>query len=282
MTYAEFLKSQGASEEEIKILDTAVARRAYDKMQADATTAADEARKIRENAEAYEQRVTGWYENHEKEFKTMENKFVAAEAEKAKAVAALKTAHERGMIDVAKDLGYKFDEPVAPPARTEVPALDATKYFTREEVLQLAEREGEAIATVSDIAAEHVYLFGAPLRNTRELRKEAMARKISLEALWMEKYKVPEARAKKESDAKAADEARIRADEREKATAEFSSKYGNPETRPLTESRSFLIPRKESGREGKQPWDLGVDGEGGSNDRVKRAWQNSMKTSATH
>jgi hypothetical protein len=275
-SYAEYLKSNGATEEEIKILDTPTARRAYERMEASVVANAEEAKKLRESSATYEAKVEDWYRSEQEKRTKVENEIISAKARADKAESVLRTAHERGMIDVAKDLGYEFDKKVEPEKK--VDAVDTSKFVTQESLLSLAEKEADSIAWMNDIAAEHVYLFNAPLRNARELRAEATRRKVSIQQVWEEKYKVPEARTAKEAAATQANEDRIRKDERTKITAEFADKYGNPDVRPLVESRNFLVPRKESGRDGgKQPWDAGTDLESGSNDRVRRATQNALK-----
>jgi hypothetical protein len=281
MTYAEYLKSQGASEDEIKILDTPVARRAYDRLEAAVVEKDAAAKAAKEREDAYYEQMNTWHDGQEKEFKTVEGQLIAARTREAAAVSALRTAHERGMVDVAKDLGFNLDAPVIPVKKDEPVAIDTSKFVTTENVLALAEREAESIALMSDIAAEHVYLFGAPLRNARELRREALTRKVSLEQVWQEKYGVVAARTAKDAAEKKAAEDLIRKNERELVTAEFASRYGNPETRPLDVSRSPVAPRPTVNRE-KAPWETGLDGEGGSNDRVRRATQNALKAQTTH
>jgi len=275
-TYAEYLKSQGASEEEIKILDTPLARRAYERMEEAVVRLDGEAKKAREGADKYHEEVDAWFKKHDEEFKTVEQQLIAAKSKAASFESALRTINDRGIIDVTKDLGLNLDAP-APAAKKDEPvAIDTSKFVTTDAVLQLAEREAESIAMMSDIAAEHVYLFGAPLRNARELRKEATTRKVSLEQVWMEKYKVPEARTAKEAATAKAAEDTLRAKITEEVTAKLASQYGNPDLRPLEPSRSFLIPNKDRGRD-KAPWELGTDGDSGSNDRVRRATANAMK-----
>jgi hypothetical protein len=281
MTYAEYLQSLGASADDIKVMDTAVGRKAFEKLQADAAAATAEVEKQKTINKAYEGRVNEWFDTHDKEFKTVESQLITANAKAAKAEAALRTAHERGMIDVAKDLGYEFDKPpVAPPNNNNgAPALDTSKYFTKEEIFSIAEKESQAIAIASDIAAEHVYLFGKPLRNMRELRAESVSRKVPLEQVWQEKYGVVKAREDKTAAETKAHEDALRTKITEEVRAELVSKFANPETRPLAESHSFLTPRPSTGRE-KQPWDAGIDGESGSNDRVRRATANAIKQAA--
>jgi hypothetical protein len=275
-TYAEYLQSLGASAEDVKLMDTPVARRAYDALQKQAADALAEAERQKAGADAYHVKVDDWFKTHDAEFKTVEQQLIAARAKAASFESALRTINDRGIIDVTKDLGLNLDAP-APAAKKDEPvAIDTSKFVTTDAVLQLAEREAESIAMMSDIAAEHVYLFGAPLRNARELRKEATTRKVSLEQVWMEKYKVPEARTAKEAATAKAAEDTLRAKITEEVTAKLASQYGNPDLRPLEPSRSFLIPNKDRGRD-KAPWELGTDGDSGSNDRVRRATANAMK-----
>jgi hypothetical protein len=287
MTYAEYLRSMGASEEEVKILDTAVGRKSYETMQSQLASASEAARKAKEGADNYHKEVDTWFENHDKEFKTIEQQLIAAKAKAASFETALRTINDRGIIDVTKELGLNLDAPANGGGgnggggnnnnRSDTPPNDGKKYITEETVLALAEREAESIALMSDIAAEHVYLFGQPLRNARELRKEATQKKVPLEQVWMEKYNVVKARADKDAAAKKADEDRIRKDEHDKVVAEFAAKYGDPNLRVPEPSRSFLVPRANTNRE-KQPWETGIDGEGGSNDRVKRATATALRT----
>lgn len=263
-TYAEFLKLQGASEEEIKILDTPVGRKAFEKMETALVSAVARADKSKTDIDNYQK----WYnEEAHPEYKRMEAAKIAADAKVAQAAAIIKSATDQGLIEIAKAAGFEV-EPAAPPKKEET--VDTSKFVTHDLLLSTAMREGEAIAAAQDIAAEHVYLFGKPLRNFRELRAEAMQRKVPVEQVWMEKFKVADARtARDTADKKEADD-KIRKEEREKVTAEFADKYGNPDLRAPVISTNILTPRPDHGR-GKQPWESGTDGENGSNSRVQRA-----------
>jgi hypothetical protein len=281
-TYAEYLKSQGASEADIAVLDTPLARRAYERLEESIVRLDGEAKKAKEGAAAYEERVNKWYEDHDKEFKAVEGKLVAEAAARAKAEAALRTAHERGMLDVAKDLGYDFSNPATPPPNSNAPApIDTSKFVTQETLLQVAEREGDAIAIASDIAAEHAYLFGSPLRSFRELRREAVSRKLPVQQVWEEKFKVADARAARIAADEKAKEETLRKKITEEVRSQFASEYGNPNTRPPEASRSPFASRPAANRE-KQPWDTGLEGESGSNDRVRRATQTFLKSQTTN
>lgn len=278
-TYAEYLRSQGATDAEIAVLDTPIARRAYERLEASVVENFEAAKKAREGAQAYEAKANEWYEANETKTKELEAKLVTEAGLRAKAEGALRVAHERGMIDVAKDLGYDFTQPpAAPPNPNAPPAIDTSKFVTQETLLAVAEREGDAIAIASDIAAEHAYLFGSPLRNFRELRKEAVSRKVPVMQVWEEKYKVADARtARVAADEKAKTDALTK-----KITAEveakFAEQYGNnPNLRTPEASRSPFAPRPAANRD-KQPWETGIDGDNGSTDRVRRATQTFLKS----
>ena len=273
MIYAEYLKANGASDEEIKILDVPSARKAFDKLQKDAADAQALAETARKEKEAYEAQVEEWHAKKiTPEYERMKNEALVAQANEAKARKVIEKLQKDGLIDVAKDLGWDTVD-IKKPDNKLPDGFDPSKYVTNDHLIAVAEKEGEAIAMVADMVAEHQQLFPGQRLNVRELRKEATARKISVEQLWMEKYKVNDARAaavKAEQDAhdkKIADEAYA------KAQSEIASKYGNPDARPLTPSRSPLVPRPDSGRD-KAPWEIGDK----SGDRVQRATATVVKT----
>jgi hypothetical protein len=282
MDFAEFLKSQGASADDIKALTegsfSSIARRAYEKLQADATAASAEAEKQAKIAKDYEGRVNSWFDEHDKEFKTVEQKLVAESARAAKAEAALRVAHERGMIDVAKDLGYNFEEPPkAPPKKDEPLNVDTSKFLTVDRIKPLLEDAGNGFAVLQDMVLEHMQLFPNQVLHVKELRDKAVAAGKTVHQYWLETFKVEDARKAREAAAQTAHDDKIRKEERERVQTEFASKYGSPETRPLVESKSPFTPRPAANRE-KQPWETGYTGEDGSNDRVRRATQTFLKS----
>jgi hypothetical protein len=284
MTFAEYLQSLGASSDDVKALTegsfAGTAKRAFDKLQADAASAAAEAKKQRDINVAYEAKVNEWFDKHDAEFKTVEQQVIAAKAKEAAAVAALRTAHERGMIDVAKDLGYNFDAPPNNTPPNNNAPLDSSKFVTADlfanKISEFSERAGDGLAVLQDIVLEHMQLFPNQPLKVRELRSAAVKANKSVEQYWLETFKVDEARAAMAKRASDAHEAELRKKITEEVTSEFASKYGNPDVRPLQPSTNFLTPRKETNRD-KAPWETGLEGEGGSNDRVRRATQNALK-----
>lgn len=276
-TYAEFLRSQGATDDEIKILDTPAAQRAYTKMQSDLAAVAAE----RDTAKSGIDAMNKWFTDEASPaFKKMESDLVVARANEARAKAAILEAQKRGLVDVAKDLGYNPDE--ANPTPTPNPGasnFDPNRYFTRDEIVKIAETEGEAIAVAQDIAFEHRQLFPDKPLNFRALRQEALASKKPVEQYWMDKFGVAKAREDREAAARAANEDRIRKEEREKVLTEVASKYANPDMRPLEPSTVSFVPRPNTTRD-KQPWER--DSSSVENDRVNRVVQKIYKQSAAN
>ena len=262
MTYAEFLAAQGASADEIKVLDVPVARKAWEASETARAAAQKESTDLRT-----------WYNDQAvPAYKKMEADMMSAKADAARNAALVQAASDQGLLEIAKNAGIK-PEDVAKPA---VPAADMSKYPTWEQVQQLAEREGEAIATMGRLVQEDQLLFGVDHQvDWPALRREAVTARVNLEQHWMSKYGVQaarEARAKAQRDAA---EQKIRDDERSKVQAEFASRYGNPDARPLVPSRNPLAPRAESGRD-KQPWE--TDEGSLTKNRVQRATETLVKS----
>jgi len=281
ITFAEYLKSLGASDEDVKALSegsfASTAKRAFDKLQADLATE----HAAREAAEAgrvaYEASVDEWHKTKViPEYQQMQNELIKVQAEEARAKRVLAAIQERGLIDVAKDLGYDPTPPNPNPnpnPNPGTPGFDPNKYLTREQILEIAQGEGEAIAVAQDIAYEHRVLFPDKPLNFRDLRKDAVAAKKSVEQLWMERYGVAAARQAKSDADKAANEARLR---KEGADAERAkmAEGANPFLRTPVASTSPLAARPATGRD-KQPWELGGGDDGGrlQVDRITRATQ---------
>jgi hypothetical protein len=250
MTYAEFLAQQGASAEEIKILDTPVARKAYEKMEA-ATSEAAAARKRAE--EKYAQNVE-WGKEVEKLNQGYLKERDTAVIEAAKANAAFQKMQELGLLQVAENLEPGSTQPKP----GETPAFDPKtleRYVDRDTFLGAVDQEGNAIALVQDIASEHQLLFGndpSKRLNWRAMRAEAKERKMNVEQLWMEKYNVPSARTALAAKEKSEYEARIASD----AITKYKSEH--PETNPLmavpTISRTPFTGRVPSASDASKPW----------------------------
>src|SRR5271156_787991 len=121
-TYAEYLKSQGASDEDIKVLDTPIARKAYERLEAAVVSASERADAEKRAMDEYKTSVREWNDTKiVPEFQDLDRKATLATANEARLLAAIKTSQDEGLKAVAKSMGYKLDDappPNAPPANT--------------------------------------------------------------------------------------------------------------------------------------------------------------------
>jgi len=264
MTYAEFLASQGATAEDIATMNTPLAQKVFEAQEARATAAIAD----------YKQKADDWYEKvAQPNLTKAQQEATKAAAEAARLRALVVSSTDESLRKVAEEMGYKPDGTAAAAAAAPKPGaadFDPNRYFTRDEIVSIAEREGDAIAVAQDIAYEHRQLFPDKPLNFRELRKEAVAARKPVEQHWQEKYGVPAAREARSKADREAHEAAIRKEEREKVTAELASQYANPNTVPAGTSNSPFVARPKAGRD-KAPWEAGLDGDNGSGDRVAHA-----------
>ena len=282
-TWADYLKSQGAVEDIIKVLDTPEARKAYDTMQAQLA----ESQRRQALADTDLKNYQNWFSNEATPaFESMKEAKIRAEAEAAKARQIILSSQEEGLLKLAKEAGWDVEAPAtrrdAPPARTD----DSVKYLTREDVLQLvmpiADQEGRAIATMGRMVQEHERLFpnGDPV-DWDGLLTEGRGRKVSVEQVWKEKFGVDAAR---EARKKAAQEAYDKRLIEQGAAAErqrLADTYGNPNVRPLSPSASPFTMRPTAGRD-KQPWEMQSGNENRlSDDRVARATKKLLERTTT-
>jgi hypothetical protein len=263
--YGDYLRTLGATDEEVKILDSPVAARAYDKQIEDAQAALEKQEAVMKN---YEQRVNQWYQENDSKLKQVQNKAIAAEAEAARAKAALLEAERQGLLEnVAKNMGY---EPAAPTAKQ--PDQVDDRYLTMDKFNAAGETFVANLTGLLDAANEHARLFPGQPFNAEQLRREAQAAGKTLLPYWEEKYKVRDAREAAAQKQREAEIAKWKAEGATEKERELVSKFGNPETRPMMPSKSPFAPRPADPIRAKQPWDH-PDG-ALSNDRVARAAKN--------
>lgn len=279
MTYAEFLKQQGASDADIQVLDTPIARRAYDAQQTAIATANTE----REKAEKVATDTRDWFDNVQTpEWNGLNAEVIKAKAEAARFKTALRTAADRGLLNISKDLG--LDDEGTPTTGTPTtgtpPGFDASKFVTMDQVKQIANQEGAAIALAQDIAAEHSILFPSQRLNFTQLREEAVAARKPVMQHWMDKFKVAEARTAKETSERNAHDAKLREEGAKAEREKFASQYGaNPDLRtPMPSTSPFTIRKTGDDMRANQPWSHGEHQL--SDDRVKRALERQANREA--
>ena len=265
MTFAEYLRSQGASDEDIKILDTPIARKAHEAME---SALAAEKQKM----ETYQGQVETYYTTTAAKAKELENRAIASAAEAARAKAALMEAQRQGLLDVAKDLGYTPDDP----AKKEPPVdPNAPKYLTLDAVTPYLESAGDGLAAVMDAMVEHTRLFPDKPFNARAIRQAAVAAKKPFYQYWEETFKVSDARAAAETARQVAHDKQIADAARAEERAKLASEYANPNTRPAVASNSPFVIRKTADGKPEQPWNRSENEL--SDARVRKTTENIIK-----
>lgn len=276
MTYAELLKQNGATDEEIKVLDSPAARKAFDKLQSDAAAAAADAAAARAHEVAFKNETDEWYNGTiVPNYTTMEQRAQKAEANEARARALILASQDEGLKKVAKDLGYVPDGGGGNPSPNPNPGspnFDPSKYVSREDLSGIMERAGEGLAALEDMVIEHSQLFPTQRLNVRELRREAVAAKKSAYEYWEQKYKVPDARAAQEAARQTAHDQAIRDEAIKTAREQFATEYGTPGLAPPAASTNPFAKRPDRGRT-EQPWEAGDQ----SNTRVQYATKKVME-----
>jgi hypothetical protein len=232
----------------------------------------------------YEAQVDTWYKTERDKNKDLQTKLIEAEANGARSREALLAAQRQGLIDLAKIQGFKPEELEAPKPPTPLKGeFDAEKY-TNEVLVPMAQKEGRAIAKMAMLQNEHARL-GLPADvDWVGIYDESQATgfKRSIEEIWMNRYKVPDARAAQAKAQQDAHDKKIADDAVTAARTAWVSEYGNPNTRPPMPSTHPFTPRKaEDGLRAKQPWEH-ADSKL-SNDRVERATKKLVEsTFGTH
>ncbi len=245
--YAEFLKANGATDDEIKVLVTPASEKAYTALQTQATEAITRATKAESDKAAYDK----WYKEvaEPTAAKALAERD-AALGDAAANAARVKKLQDLGLIKIAEQMGENVDDKKEP-VITGTP--DMSKYVDKDTLYQVAEREGDAIATAQDIAFEHQRLFPDKPLNFRELRKQALANKTSVEAQWQTNYNVAAVREQRAQADKDAYEKKLR---EEGASAERAKlQTANPNLVTPVASTSPFTGRAPSAQSADaQPW----------------------------
>lgn len=216
-------------------------------------------------------------------------------AERDAQTARLDSARLREEIAIAKEYGYLTPEneaahraahPTSGSTASGVPqGFDpkAHKLVTYDDISVLADREGDAIAMASDLAAEYQYLYGKSLfeytsadgkRGMSALRQEAKQARKNIDAYVAEKFNFNQKRDEQRQSAQKAHDDAIRRETEEKIRLEFASR-GNPLLSMPTASRQPFIPTRE--KDAGMPWDKPAGAL--KAERLERAYRNIAKES---
>jgi hypothetical protein len=271
--YGDFLRTQGASDADITLLDTPIAQRAFDAQQA--AIAAETAR-LKEEADArvadYKSKADTWYNDvAQPNLTKAQSDATKANAEAARLRSLVAQSQDEGLRRVAEEMGIKIDGTSNPPAPTNKEnIIDTSKFVTMDALKEMSNSVGDGLAALQDMVLEHSQLFPAQRLDVRKLRSEAVAANKNVYDYWQTKYNVAAAREAADKATREAYEKKLR----EEGAAEVRKQYAeasiNPNLAPGQTSTNVFVPRPQSNRE-KAPWESGLDGTNGSNDRVAHA-----------
>lgn len=252
-TYAEFLAENGATPDEIKVLDVPSARKGYDAMQSQAAEAITRATKAESDKAAYDK----WYKE------VAEPTAAKALAERDQALgdaaaerARVKKLQDLGLLKIAEQMeggGAGGDDDAAKRAAAAAAQPDLSKYVDADTFRQVVAREGDAIAEAQDLAFEHQRLFPDKPLNFRQLRQTALANKRSVYDQWQSDYNVATVREQRATADKEAYEKKLR---EEGASAERAKlQTANPNlVSPVTSTSPFTGRAPSAQSADAQPW----------------------------
>jgi hypothetical protein len=259
-TYEEYLKSMGATPEELKVLVTPVSTKAFEKVQADMA----EAERQKAIAQTDFQNIRDWYDTKAlPSYEKMQRETVEARGERAKALELLKAAQDAGLAELADKMDDKKNAPNPNPTH---PDFDPNKYVSKDEISGFVNSAGSGLAQMQDDVLEHMQLFPTQRLNVTALREKAVKAGKDFHTMWMQEYNVEAARKAADDAAKEAERKKWMAEGAAAKETELVSKFANPETRPMTPSNSPFAARPATGRD-KMPWESGDK----SAERVERA-----------
>jgi hypothetical protein len=270
----EILKSKGYTQDEMDLMKPMLENAAFRaKLESTFDGYEGDVSKYKTESEGW----ATWYEN--KAMPTLDKHLKDAADATARADAAegrLKFFRDRGLAQLAGE----------PPPEEKKELVEAAfdprkhKLVTEDDIGRLADLEGEAIATASDLSIEFQELFGKSLlsytgqdgsRGMRALRKEAVAARKNLYDHVSEKFGFNARRAEIAAENAKKHDDGIRADERAKLIAEF----GQPGAGAPRPSNSPFSTQRTEARGGKQPWELN-ENELTAN-RVQKAYEKTLQ-----
>jgi hypothetical protein len=248
-SYAEYLKSQGATEDDVKLLDTPVARKAFERMEA-AVVEKETARLAAEKKTAAYQ---DWYEKQALPYVTeTESKLKATEATLTGERARIKALQDAGLLEVAS-ADETARAAAAAAAASGTPTFDPTKYVPVEKFNQLATLAADSITLVADLAQEHAAL-GLPPVSWREVKTKAAAAGQTVEAYWEQTFNVPAKRAEKSAAERSAYEKKVGEDAVAKWKLEHPASSVNPALAMGIPSSTPFTGKVPSASDAVNPW----------------------------
>jgi len=204
-----------------------------------------------EKLEQYEKELVGWHGDGETKIKNAQAEVQRlADQLKKKDAAMLKIAEDYG-LDTSQYL--QTDGAPNPPV---VPGVspDVLSKYVDTETFQKAVRDAQSFPDVAaelmDLNAEHMEIFGKPLKGHRTLVAKAIKQKKSLRDVWLDQNKVEEKRAELAKTAHDEEIARVRKEVEMQVRSELKVPAARPDARQpliLSDKMKQVADARQSG-----------------------------------
>ena len=251
MTYAEFLKSQGALEEEIKVMVTPLTEKAFMAMQAQGESLAAE------RVKAYEAKVNDWYSTQIAPISAKQQRELdTAKSDLAAERARVKALQDAGLLEVAANQDARTaanngGQPVTAAATSEPLDIKKLGLITTTDVAAFGQAQGKGMVRLLKIAREHEKL-GLPDCDFDGLYDEAVAAGKQFPEYWAQKYNVQAKRDELAAKSKTEYEERLRKEGRESYIKENGG--GMPGTSAPRPSGFAFTKKTSDGKSDNAPW----------------------------
>jgi hypothetical protein len=265
MTWKEYLKSIGSTDDEIAKMETEFGAVKMAKAFETPIREKEAAETALAAAQSEKTEMETWYQNDI--LPKISSVYQDAINQRTRATAL----EER--LKAAKEYGFLIDEKVVAGAIPGIPAgnpvpgspagpgvsagglppLDA-RYVSSEMFVKEVNGVPSMLGRLTKMSNEHLSLFGAPLLDVDTLIEEAQKQKKNVVQVWEDKYKVP-AKRKEISDKAAADHDRQVGDD---AVRKYASEHGQPFLSPGRTSVATHFTR-QAPDESRHPWKGAAD-----------------------
>lgn len=257
MTHREYLKSIGMTDAKIAELETAFGQDLITKAFEGPLQQLTEAQRQVTEATTKREEFETFYQNEVlPKVSTVYQDAINMRTQNAALNERLKAAKEYGFLSDEAATGVVPGTPPGnpvpgspgAPGAAASGALD-TRYVPADKFASAITDMPAMLGRLTKMSNEHFSLFGAPLLDVDDLITEAQRRKVNVQQVWNEKYKVEDKR-KEITAATAATHDRQVAEE---AVRKYASDHGQPFTRPGIPSTASRFVSKSS-EDVRQPW----------------------------
>lgn len=259
MTHREYLKSIGMTDAKIAEMETAFGPDLMTKaFEAPLQQLAEAQRQVTEATAKKEEFETFYQTEVLPKVSTVYQDAINMRTQNAALTERLKAAKEYGFLsdEAASGIvpGTPPGSPVQVPGSPAAPGAPASgapdsRYVSASDFTRQVTEIPAMLGRLTKMSNEHFSLFGAPLLDVDELIGEAQRRKVNVQQVWSEKYKVEDKRKEITAAASAAHDRQVA----EEAVRKYASDHGQPFTRPGVVSTASRFVSKSTD-DVRQPW----------------------------